>query len=1101
MRSHFRILNNHARLMLRGTTVLAGIGAAFIVMAPAFAADDDSTVETVVVTGYRASLTAATDAKRASTNFTDSIFAEDIGKFPDTNIAESLNRIPGVTIGRDNDGEGVNVSIRGLGTNFTKILLNGAPIAIASTGAVDQSNNNREVDLNMFPTELFTQLTVAKTSTADLVEGGAAGTVTLRSARPFDKEGFRVTYSAQGSDYSKADGLGERGSLIISDTWGDEFGALVGLAGVHNNVMTTGFEDGNSGWQTLGPLSAAQCGAGNTCDAIDNGSNVNTIPGVVPAGISRPASGGIPAVNPGDVVDAAWLTAHNPGLTTAQISTALIPRLPREMYEQGTRDRYNGIASFEWRPSDNFHAYLDMIGGRTDNNLDRSDLDFGFRSGNGSQPVLPVGLTVDSNGVTTGGSFLDSQFFLEARPYKEHGDFYSFNPGFTWHAMDMLDVDVQANYSRSVFHRDSPSFFLVTTPSTAVPAGVPTGAPPPAGGVVATFTNPLGQAVPTISSNFDLDNPANYQWDNGRVNLQDERRVTFTKGVRANVKYGSDAFSVKVGAAYDDIYRQIKAVDASAVWQDAICGGNPSVFLPPTNSAPACYGLSATGSAAAVNATTPGLPISNGAASPYPGHPLPAPLYPGYGTGYSTGFAPITYGGSLVPQSAVASYLRPGPTGFVAINYDAIKKASMYNQIDQMAQAAFNNSNTYPFSTSSNSGGNSGQIEEKDTGVYAQVDGVLHVEHDLRYDFGLRWVQTEEAITSPITHVDPRNATLSDGGLYPNTYTFATATHTYGAFLPSLNLAYNFADDLVLRASLSRTMTRPNPNSMVSGINFSSPDASTASLGNPNLKPYYSNNIDLGAEYYTGGEGYFGVAIFRKGVSGFTQSKTVAQPFSYLSQFGITYNTLTASQQTALATKGCVSDAVCPVLVQVSSQVNIQGLLTINGMEFDYVQPLDFLLEPYGLKGFGFNGNVTILDQKSSGAVPAFATGVAPLSYNVTGYYENEGAMLRLSYVWNDKSYASGSGTAGVCLPSAAAAASGCPGGAYLFSAPYGELDLSSSLKLARLFGDLPSDPELTFDIQNVTKAKLKVYDQYPNALHSYYDQGQIILFGLRGTF
>ncbi len=263
MRSNFRILNNRARSVLRGTTLLAGIGAAFATAAPAYAAD--APIETVIVTGYAASLTAATDAKRASTNFTDSIFAEDIGKFPDTNIAESLNRIPGVTIGRDNDGEGVNISIRGLGTNFTKILLNGAPIAIATTGAIDQSNNNREVDLNMFPTELFTQLTVAKTPTADLIEGGAAGTVTLRSARPFDKEGFRITYSAQGSDYSKADGLGERGSLIVSDTWG-EFGVLVGVAGVHNNVMTTGFEDGNSGWQTMGPFSAAQCGAGQNCD-------------------------------------------------------------------------------------------------------------------------------------------------------------------------------------------------------------------------------------------------------------------------------------------------------------------------------------------------------------------------------------------------------------------------------------------------------------------------------------------------------------------------------------------------------------------------------------------------------------------------------------------------------------------------------------------------------------------------------------------------------------------------------------------------------------------------------------------------------------------
>src|SRR4029077_9850135 len=174
---------------------------AMMVVAPSLASSQPvaaNGVESVTVTGYAASLLKATEAKRDSTNFTDTIFAEDIGKFPDTNIAESLNRIPGVTISREIDGSGVNVSIRGLGTNFTKVVLNGAQIAVASTGGTDAQNGNREVDLNMFPTELFTQLSVAKTPTPEMIEGGAAGTVSLRSARPFDQEGFRIAYSLSG---------------------------------------------------------------------------------------------------------------------------------------------------------------------------------------------------------------------------------------------------------------------------------------------------------------------------------------------------------------------------------------------------------------------------------------------------------------------------------------------------------------------------------------------------------------------------------------------------------------------------------------------------------------------------------------------------------------------------------------------------------------------------------------------------------------------------------------------------------------------------------------------------------------------------------------
>ncbi len=1084
MRPHFRILNNRAhsaliKSVLRGTSLLAGIGAAFVAAAPAFAAD--TTIENVVVTGYRASLTMATDAKRASTNFTDSVFAEDIGKFPDTNIAESLNRIPGVTINREVDGEGVNVQIRGLGTNFTKILLNGAQISVATTGATDQSNNNREVDLNMFPTELFTQLTVSKSPTADQVEGGAAGTVNLRSARPFDYDGAHFSYNVGGSDFSGADSPGERGALIASDTWGP-FGVLVGVAGVHNNVFTKGWEDGNAGWVTPGALTAAQCGAGNTCDQI--GGNAFVIPATVPAGVT---TGGIV---PGQAVDAAFLLAHNPGLTTAQISNALIPRLGRSMYEQGTRDRFNGVMSLEYRPSDDLHFYVDFVAGRTFNDLDRSDIDWGVRAGAGSQPMIPENLHVDANGVTTAGTFANAQFFLEARPYKEKGDFFSINPGMTWKVWDNLEIDLQANASRSHFFRDSPTFFVVTCPSSGNPAGTP-GCAAPAGGVFATFSNPAAGQPPVITTNLDLNNPANFQWNNGRVNLQDEKRYVYTNGLHLDTKYGDDNFAIRAGAAYDDVFRNITAIDASATWQAVTCGDNPSVALPGPNSAPACRGLNVAGSTATVNAVSPGA----------------APAYPGFGTGYTAGQPPITYAGSAIPQSALASYLVPGPTGFITANYNAIKAATNYAAIDAAAIAAVGNAlpgttGTYPYSTASNTGGNSGTVEEKNFGLYLETSGIFNIAgRDLKYNAGLRWVQTLQAITSPITHVNPLNAGLADGGLFPNTFSFSTIKHDYAAFLPSAALVYNISDDFLVRASVSRTMTRPNPNQMISGVNFSDLTAQQVGLGNPALKPFFSNNIDLGAEYYTGAEGYFGVALFRKSVAGFTVGQNVTQPFSYLAQFGITYNTLNATQQTALAGRGCVSDAVCPATVLVTQQVNAPGLLIVNGMEFDWVQPLDFLLEQHGLKGFGFTANMTILDPRSTGIAPINPTGIAPFSYNLTGYYENNGYMARLSYVFNDRTYASGSNTQSVCLPNTGATASGCPAGAYLFAAPYAQADFSSSVRLSNVFGDLPSDPELTFDLQNVFHAKLKTYDQYTNAIHSYYDQGQVFLFGIRGTF
>ncbi|MBW8709358.1 MAG: TonB-dependent receptor [Alphaproteobacteria bacterium] len=1083
------------KVMLMGGGMLGAMlmVAPSVALAQAVAANN---VETVTVTGYAASLQKATEAKRDSTNFVDTVFAEDIGKFPDTNIAESLNRIPGVTISREIDGEGVNASIRGLGTSFTKVTLNGSNVAVASTGATDNANANREVDLNWFPTELFTQLSVAKSPTADMLEGGAAGNINLRSARPFDHEGFRITYNLQGSKYSASSSMGERGALIISDTWGS-FGALIGVAGVQNKIFTKGWEDGNAGWGSPGPLTATQCPAAN-CDTL--GANFYALPATVPANVT---TGGLV---PGETLTGARLSQLNPGLTPQQISNILLPRLGRSMYERGSRDRFNGVASFEWRPTEDLHFYLDMVGGRAYNDMDRSDLALGVRAGNGAQPLIPINVVLDPlsqtqigqgatpsagiGGVVQSGTFANAQFHSEARPYKENGDFFSINPGGSWHINDLMNLEFQANASRSHFFRDSPTYMVVTCPSGGNATGVP-GCAAPAGGVFATFNNPPGAAFPIITPSIDINNPANFQWNNGRTNLQDEKRFTQTSGAHVDFTWGGSRIALKVGAAYDSAFRAITAIDGSQIMQNAVCGDNPNVFLPPPNTQPVCRGLNVAGNIATVNAASPGQ----------------SPTYPGYGTGYSAGFPAFNYGGSLVPQSAVAGFIKQGPTGFITEDYAALAAASNYYAIDRAAINSVANAHagvteTYPFAVGATSGGNSGTIQENVYSWYGEVAGTEPIHgHNLRYNLGLRFVETHQYITSPVTIVDPRNSTLTDGGLYPNTFKFATQTKEYGTFLPSINAVYEVTDDFQVRGSLSRTMTRANPNQMISGVNFGDVTAQAITLGNPQLKPFYSNNIDVGFELYTGGAGYFGFTAFRKGVSGFPIQQNTTQPFSYLQQFGINYNTLTPGQQLAIQGRGCSSDANCAAQITVTQNINASGMLTINGLELDYVQPLDFLLDDYGLPGFGFTGNLTLLDQKSSGSAPTFATGVPPMSYNVTGYYDHNGISVRLSYVWNDTAYASGSNSQSLCLPNTNASVSGCPQGAYLFQKSYGQADFSSSVRLSNFLGDIPTDPELTFDVQNLFNSKLRAYDQWVTATHNYYDQGQVVIFGVRGTW
>ncbi|MBX3563624.1 MAG: TonB-dependent receptor [Sphingomonas sp.] len=1008
--------------------------------APATAQSDPQEDE-IVVSGYRASLASSTNAKKNSTGFTDTIFAEDIGKFPDTNIAESFNRIPGVTISREVTGEGLNVTIRGLGTNFTRVLLNGAPVAVASTGRTDAQNTNREVDLDLFPTELFTQLTVSKSGVANMVEGGAAGTVNMRSARPFDKPGMHFTYGGQLTKNTNADKWGYRGSLLGSATFGD-FGILLGVAGVHNQVRTTGFE--TIGW-TNPNLSAAQRTSG-TLNPTGGGNW--TIPATVPAN----AGNGLVT---GTVIDQAFLLARNPGTTIDQIDNGIIPRLGRPMDEFGTKDRINGIASIEYK-GENFHAYVDGMYGWKKNSLERIDMNWVGRNG----AMIPLNTTYDRTDCATGcvvtsGTYANAQFFLEYRPHIEETRFWGINPGFDFQITDNLKIELQGNYTKSTFHRESPTVLVIT---------------PASSGVTVNYDNRSGE-MPIITSNINLNNPANFGWPGGRVNIQDERRETKTKGVRGSLTWGEDRLNLQVGGAYDDVSRSIRAYDNSQNWQNAVCGNRPSVNLPGPNTQPPCNGLNQAGAA-----------------------PAGYPTYPAFGTGYTAGqTGPVTYQGSLIPNSAVAGFLKPGPSGFITVDWDRFKAASNYDTFHDAAGEA----------GSSNTGANGGYVREKTTAAFAQVNGDLPLAGGtINFNAGLRYVRTDQTIGGRVTITDPRNnidpdgagplpaacpgggANLRDGSCYPNIVNFVYTNAKYDNWLPSANAAFHISDNAVVRAAASRTMTRPNPNTMLPGLNFSSPSADVGSVGNPSLTPYISTNFDLGFEYYTGAEGYVGFTAFRKAVTGFTTNGNVTVPFSSLATYGVTYDTLSPTQQAAINSRGGPGTAT----VVLTQQVNATGTLKVNGLEVNWVQPLDFLLGRYlGLNGFGFNANLTLIDQVGSGAAPAVATGVSPVTYNITGYYEHGGISTRLSYTFNRGSVSSGANQNGIPLAS-------------LYNDDYGQLDLSASVDFAEIL-DLKWAPQLTLDVQNLTKQKQRSYFQFENAAFTLYNPGRQVMIGLRGRF
>jgi len=203
----------------------------------------DGTVEEVVVTGsFRDSLANAVNIKKNESGFVDAIVASDIAEFPDNNLAESLQRIPGVAISRAG-GEGRNITVRGLGPGFTTVRLNGME-TISTTGGTDAvggNNRGRNFDFNTFSSDLFSSIKVRKTNSAEVQEGSLGATVDLKAAQPFDYDGFVLTAAGQLGYNDLSEETDPGASFLVSNTFADgKFGALFSLSYSERNVQDEG---------------------------------------------------------------------------------------------------------------------------------------------------------------------------------------------------------------------------------------------------------------------------------------------------------------------------------------------------------------------------------------------------------------------------------------------------------------------------------------------------------------------------------------------------------------------------------------------------------------------------------------------------------------------------------------------------------------------------------------------------------------------------------------------------------------------------------------------------------------------------------------------
>jgi iron complex outermembrane recepter protein len=234
--------------------LLTSFAGAQVIAQSAAPAGANDQVEELMVTGIRGSLQRSMDVKRASGGVVDAISSEDIGKFPDTNLAESLQRITGVSIDRSG-GEGQLITVRGFGPEFNTVLINGRQMAT--------ENLSRAFSFDTVASELVSGLEVHKTSTATMQSGGVGSTVNVKTARPFDIGGFKVAGSIKAALEENSDETTPQISGLVSNTFNeDTLGVLLAVS--HQERDTRLNQAQLDGWlENVGiPTSELNGGAG-----------------------------------------------------------------------------------------------------------------------------------------------------------------------------------------------------------------------------------------------------------------------------------------------------------------------------------------------------------------------------------------------------------------------------------------------------------------------------------------------------------------------------------------------------------------------------------------------------------------------------------------------------------------------------------------------------------------------------------------------------------------------------------------------------------------------------------------------------------------------
>jgi len=911
---------------------------------------DEAPKTDIVVTGFRQSYADALKTKRDSTQITDSISSDGLGRFPDLNVGEAIQRLPGIQINREADSRNATISLRGLPGTFARTTLNGVGFA---DPILSSATNTASTPLGAFNSDVFSSITVVKSPDASNLAGGLSGNIDLRIAPALSRKtgGFmKLSY--------EYDDLGKLGSPQISGGYNfkvsDDF-AVFGIVSYKEERFRR--------------------------DSISINTWANKL-GSIQVGNQK-----VPGQNP--VYDA--LAAQYPG-------GVYYPSQIRQFVRFNKGSLLTGAGGFEWRATPELK--IGVTGFYTQRNLSEGTNQLQYvdtSAGNASNAALSatsavahfttLGTPYVVNTPTGPKAYINSfsaenlQTYDSIRSEPAKQKTWAITPNVEF-KNDSWRLNLQGTVSRAQVLANQIELDIIENPYRNLGAAGLNGITATANTGGAELSNfsillntPNVTHIPvggyTIPSAANQATQASAPMPGQAATVAgDKFGVTGTNGLGIN----------DLNAAQFDVEGSFKDSFLTGIQVGVRYEANKYVSTGSRN----------TSLGANTGAITPAMSSVN----PYIGD-----FFGGNAPGYDSAWRTLDVNQilSIVTPVNTAPRTTANPNGlpgqFVIVPGSGVF-LTPYGLTNNYWDPNYWNNN---FTNKNNIFSAYGMVKFDGSLAGIRVRGTA----------GLRWEHTDNTIVS----LDCRNCSSAlslVAGAINHSVTDRTYKRSYSYLLPSAMFVADLTDKLVLRGAYYKTYVRPQPRDNVPVTALLTPDPAalgvpvyTVAIGATSLKPYRSDSFDASLEWYNRKGGLFAIAIYQKNVKGYIGPITDR---SVLCPTNGQYNGIDFGLGTLR------DDGVnCNIVGDpnnarvVASGVTNQAPIRVRGVEFSIQQNLDFL--PGFLKNFGGAANYTYttISGKDTSGNPITLPSVSKNNINLIGYYETKLFGIRVVYNWRGK--------------------------------------------------------------------------------------------------